>query len=299
MHAHVVLRGPEGQDVELVPGDFVGRSTAAALQLDDGRVSEAHAMLTLREGQMLLLPLRGGLALAGEPRSSVVLTPGMVVELADGVGVNVVEVHLPFEVLGVEGDGVPKQMLPPVASVLLADGRLRITSGWRSDAAAQVWTTGEGYRLHVAGRTREIAAGEHLLLGERRLSFVSIPLGEAGPRTTRRYGDFADRLHLIARYDTVQLHREGRAPVIFSGMQARLLSELVAVNDPLSWSALTLELWPDEDDASLRRGRLDALLLRIRRRLRAAGIRADLVRTDGAGTIELVRYPTDVIEDLS
>ncbi len=82
-------------------------------------------------------------------------------------------------------------------------------------------------------------------------------------------------------------------------MQARLLSELVAVDDPLSWTALTVELWPGEDDVALRRGRLDALLLRIRRRLRAAGLRADLVRTDGAGTVELVRYPNDVVEDLS
>lgn len=299
MHAHVVFRAPETQDVELVPGDFVGRSTAAALQLDDGRVSEAHAMVSLREGQLLLLPLRGGLALAGEPVTSVVLRPGLVVDLADGVSLTAVEVHLPTEVLGVEGDGVPRQMLPAVASVLVADGRLRITNGWRGDGAAQVWSTGEGHRLHVAGRTREVASGDQLVLGGKRLTFVAIPLGEAGPRTTRRYGDFVDRIHLVARYDTVQIHREGRAPVIFSGMQARLLSELVAVNDPLSWSALTLELWPDEDDASLRRGRLDALLLRLRRRLRAAGLRADLVRTDGAGTVELVRYPNDVVEDLS
>jgi hypothetical protein len=85
--------------------------------------------------------------------------------------------------------------------------------------------------------------------------------------------------------------------VIFSGMQARLLSELVAVDGPIRWPALTQELWPDEEDTTVRRGRLDALLLRIRRRLRAAGVRADLVRTDGAGTIELVRYPHDQIED--
>lgn len=82
-------------------------------------------------------------------------------------------------------------------------------------------------------------------------------------------------------------------------MQARLITELVSVDGPVGWLALTAELWPDEDDAALRRGRLDALVMRVRRRLRATGIRTDLVRSDGSGTVELVRYPSDRIEDLA
>ena len=174
-----------------------------------------------------------------------------------------------------------------------------MVTGWREDAAAHLWSTGEVFRIQVGTQTREIGEGDSVKIGLKVLHFVAIPLGEAGPRTTRRLGDFGEPLHLVARFDTVQVHREGRAPVIFSGMQARLLSELVAVDGPVSWSLLTLELWPDEEDATLRRGRLDALLLRLRRRLRSTGLRADLVRTDGAGTIELVRYPNDRIEDFS
>ena len=298
VHTYALIRGPDGHAAELVPGDFVGRAGGATLQLDDGRVSEAHAMVSLREGQLQLIPLRGGLALAGEPVSHVALKPGAVIDLAHGVQLTVVEVHLPDEVLGIEGGGLPRQMVPSVASVIV-DGRVRLISGWREDAAAQLWSTGEGFRVRVDAHTQPIGVGDTLTLAGHRLEFVAIPLGEAGPRTTRRGGDFSEPLHIVSRFDTVQVHREGRAPLIFSGMQARLFSELVAVDGPVGWSVLTLEMWPDEDEPSLRRGRLDALLLRIRRRLRAAGVRADLIRTDGAGTIEIVRYPHDRLEDFS
>ncbi len=297
MRTSVVVQGPDGQAVELVPGDFLGRSAGAALRLDDGRVSEAHAMVSLREGQLQLIPLRGGLAVAGEPVSHVVLTPGTHIELALGVSVAVGEVYLPTEVLGVEADGLPRQMVPAVAS-LLVEPRLRLVSGWREDAVAQLWSTGDGFRLRLGGETRQLSPGDSCPLHGRTIRFVAIPLGEAGPRTTRRHGDFGDPLHLVARFDSVQVFREGRAPVVFAGMQARLLSELVSIDGPVAWTALSAELWPDEDDAAVRRGRLDALLMRLRRRLRATGVRNDLVRTDGAGTVELLRYPADRVEDM-
>lgn len=298
MHAHVVLRSADGHEATLVPGDFVGRTSAAALQLDDGRVSEAHAMVSLREGELQLLPLRGALAVNGEPVPHAVLRPGVVVELALGVGVTCVEVHLPESILGVEGVGLPRQMVPAVASVVLA-ARPRLVSGWREDAAAHLWSSGDGFRLRAGGATRAVDAGDVVELGATRLQFVAIPLGEAGPRTTRRHGDFGSPLHIVARYDTVHVSREGQAPVVFAGMQARLLSELVAMDGPVPWGILTAELWPEEDDAAVRRGRLDALLLRLRRRLRAVGLRADLVRTDGAGTVELVKYANDRVEDFT
>lgn len=297
MHAYVVLRAPDGRVAELVNGDLVGRMYAAALQLDDPRVSEAHAMVSLREGELQLLPLRGALAVGGEPVPHVALRAGLDVELAPGVAVRVVEAHLPDAVLGVEGDGLPRQMLPPVAS-LLTQPRLRLATGWRAEAAAQIWTNGDQFRIRVGeGEARPVDAGDSVDLAGRSLRFVAIPLASAGLHTTRRQGDFDSPLHIIAHYDSLHIHRDGSAPLVFGGMQARLLSELVALDGPVAWTALTEELWPDEDDVSLRRGRLDTLLSRIRRRLRAAGVRADLVRTDGAGTVELVRYPRDRVED--
>ncbi|MBM4365836.1 MAG: FHA domain-containing protein [Deltaproteobacteria bacterium] len=297
MQTFAVVNLPGGLAVELVPGDIVGRATTAALQLDDGRVSEAHAMVSLREGQLHLIPLRGGLALQGEPVSHVVMAPGVQIELAQGLSIAVAEVHLPDLVLGVEAEGLLRQMVPAVASIL-GDSRPRLVGGWREEAIAQLWSTGDGFRVRTALGTRPVHPGDEVVAGPHRLRFVAIPLGEAGPRTTRRVGEFGEPLHVLARFDSVQIHREGRSPVIFAGMQARCLSELVAVDGPLSWTALTAELWPEEDDPQVRRGRLDALLMRLRRRLRATGIRADLVRSDGAGTVELVRYPSDQVEDL-
>lgn len=298
MLAQVVFQCPDGQTVALLPGDIVGRTSAAALQVDDGRVSEAHAMVSLREGELQLLPLRGGVAVGGEPVPHAVLRPGVRVELAVGVALVCVEVHLPESVLGVEAEGLPRQMLPAVASVILA-ARPRVVTGWREDAAAHFWSTGEGCRVRVEGVVRDVEAGDRVTVGSHVFRLVAIPLGEAGPRTTRRHGDFGAPLHISARFDTVHVSREGQPPVVFAGMQARLISELVVLGGPVSWGVLTGELWPDEEDVSVRRGRLDALLLRVRRRLRAAGLRADLVRTDGAGTVELVRYPNDRLEDLT
>ncbi|GDX82294.1 hypothetical protein LBMAG42_41050 [Deltaproteobacteria bacterium] len=298
MHAYVVIDVLDGSPVALVPGDIVGRSSASALQVDDGRVSEAHAMISLREGELQLLPLRGALAVAGEPVPHAALRPGLEVELARGVVLRILEVHLPESVLGIEGEGLPRQSLPSVASLVFG-GRPRLVSGWRGDSAAQLWSAGDSYRLRVGATTREVEAGDELEVEGRVIRFVSIPLGEAGPRTTRRHGDFGAPLHIVARYDTVHVTGESNAPVVFAGMQARLLSELVAMDGPVPWTVLTAELWPGEEDAAIRRGRLDALMLRLRRRLRAVGLRADLVRADGSGTVELVRYPSDRVEDFT
>ncbi len=66
MLARVTLQDPDGGAFELAPGDIIGRLDSAAMPLADARVSEAHAMISLREGRLQMIALRGGLALAGE-----------------------------------------------------------------------------------------------------------------------------------------------------------------------------------------------------------------------------------------
>ncbi|MDP2305701.1 MAG: hypothetical protein Q8P18_06710 [Pseudomonadota bacterium] len=296
LHAHVRLTDPLGREHELVHGDVIGRLWTAALQLDDGRVSEAHAMVSLREGQLQLIPLRGALAVGGTPQNQVTLRPGLAVQLAAGVELHVASVHLPDTVLGVEGDELVRQMLPGVCSVVL-DPTPRIVRGWRDDGALRIWTTGEGWMGCYAGEPPQvIAAGSRWALGAHEIAFVDIPLHAAGPQTTRRHGAVDTPLRLVAQFDTVQLHREQQAPVVLAGMQARLVSELVALGGPVAWGTLAEQLWPDEE-RSLQRSRLDTLVSRIRRRLRASGIRGDLVRTNGAGTVELLIYSHDQVED--
>lgn len=296
-HAYVVIRDPDGREHELVHGDLVGRLWTAALQLDDGRVSEAHAMVSLREGQLQLIALRGALAVGGQPQGQVALRAGLRVQLARGVELEVLDVALPDEVLGVEAPGLPRQALPGVCSVLL-DPAPRLTQGWRDDARLHVWTTGDSWMARAPGAPPQpIAAGSGWSIDGVTLQFVALRLADAGPRTTRRHGALDAPLQIVAQYDTVQIHREGAPPLVLAGMQARLVSELVALGGPVAWAALAGELWPGDADLLLQRGRLDTVLSRVRRRLRAAGVRADLVHTDGAGAVELLLYPLDRVED--
>lgn len=295
MHAYVLLQDPSGGLHELVPGDIIGRMWSAALQLDDGRISEAHAMVSLREGQLRLVALRGALALDGKPLAQAPLAPGVRVTLAPGVALDVVEVHLPPHVLGAEAPGLPRQMLPGVCSVLPGPQLVR---GWRQDALLHVWFTGDRWMAGARGAApAPVDVGMELDAGGVPLRLLAIPVRDAGPEVTRRRGDLDTPLRIVANYTTVHVLREGAPPVVFCGMQAQLVSEIVATEGPLSWGALSESLWPREPDAVVRRGRLDTMLSRIRRRLRAAGIRADLVRTDGAGMVEVLLYPNDVVEN--
>lgn len=296
-HAYVVLRDPEGREHELVHGDVVGRLWTAALQLDDGRVSEAHAMISLREGQLQLISLRGALAVGGQPQGQIALRPGLRVQLARGVELEVLDVALPDEVLGVEGDELPRQALPAVCSVLIEPSP-RLAQGWREDARLHIWTTGDGWMARAPGAPpRPVTAGSVWPVDRLALRFVALRLVDAGPRTTRRHGAIDAPLHVVAQYDTVQIHRAEAPPLVLAGMQARLVSELVAFGGPVAWATLAGELWPGEVDLLLQRGRLDTVLSRVRRRLRAAGVRADLVHADGAGAVELLLYPSDRVED--
>lgn len=296
MQARVLLRDPDRHLHELVPGDIIGRVWSAALQLDDGRVSEAHAMVSLRDGQLHLISLRGALSVDDQVKAQVALVAGGRVTLARGVWVDVVSVHLPTEVLGVEGEGVPRQILPGVGT-FLTHPSLRLVKGWREEGRLHVWSTSDRWMCREGDTSRPLAAGDTARIDGRWLRFLAIPVTEASAPETERRDKPDEPIRLVANYDTVHLHRDVGPPVVLAGLQARLVSELVACNGPLSWEGLTLALWPHEEDPFLRRGRLDTLLSRIRRRLRAAGIRTDLVRADRAGQLELLLYGHDRVED--
>lgn len=283
MRAYATLRGPDGRIHELVPGDIIGRLHTAALAVDDGRVSEAHAMLSLRDGAMRLMALRGVFALDAGPLEELVLDAGQRILLAPGVALDVLDVVLPEAVLGVDG---PPRPLPPVCSVV--HGRLR--TGWQADATAWIWSTGEGWSVRDEHGTRPLAPGDAV----QGLAMVAIPLAETAP--TRQDG-LSSPLHIVAHYDSVHLHRRGRRVLTLSGVLARLVSELVLLDGPVPWSVLAAEVWPDATDPQLARMRLDANLARLRRKLKAAGVRSDLVQPSGGGLIELRLQPMDQVDD--
>ena len=112
MRAYVRLELPDGQFAELGPGDLIGRLWSAALPLSDGRISEAHAMVSLRGQELKLLALRGRFAVQGQGLSSLVLAPGQVISMAEGLDLRVAEVFLPSKVLAIEGEGLPRMVVP-------------------------------------------------------------------------------------------------------------------------------------------------------------------------------------------
>lgn len=297
MHAFVRFRLPDGRSSTLSPGDFIGRLGNAALHLDDARISEAHAMVSLRGREMKLLALRGMFAIGGKPVNEVVLQEGMVVEPARGLELHVEHVALPDDVLAITGEGLPRQVLAGAMS-LFVQPRVTLKPRYRGDAAAHIWNNGEGWRLLVAGETvRSLIPGESFEVAGKQFRSVGVSLEQAARTATRLEGGVQSPLTIVASYDTVHLHREGQAALALDGISARIVSELVAFGGPASWEMIAREIWRHEDDRGQLRRKWDVNLARLRRKLRAAGIRTDLFRAGGTGQIELFLYESDRVDD--
>lgn len=288
----VAVRAPGGQVHELGHGALIGRLWSADLHLNDARVSEAHAMISLRGRDVRLLALRGRFAVDGRWLSDVVLAPGLVVSLAKGVAIEVVTVHVPDQVLAIEADGLSQQVLTGVTSVY-GGATPRLVSGWEADAHAHLWPTGEAW-MRGPGEPVPVDDGDHFTAGG--TTFRAVRQRTQGVSPTVADPDYARPLTITARFDTVHLAREGEAVVVVTGHAARVMSELVATRTAVAWDVLARQCWADTDRDALRH-RWDMLLRRLRIKLAAHGVRADLLRADGFGLIELVLGPGDVLVD--
>ncbi|MCB9680654.1 MAG: FHA domain-containing protein [Alphaproteobacteria bacterium] len=273
-------------------GDLVGRLWHAAVQLDDPRISEAHALVSLRGGTLRLLGLRGRFAVGGRALADVALAPGLEVVLAEGLGFTVDAVILPDTVLGVETDGMPARVLPGTCA-LVDTPAPTLAPPSHPAARAWVWNAPTGWRLRARdGVAMPWEAGDAVEIAGRTWRAVAVPTGARGEVTRADPGVDAP-LTVVARYDTVHLFRAGRDPLVLRGLQARLVSELAAMDAPVPWALLVEVLWPDGGT----RKQLDMVMVRLRSRLREARVRTDLVRADGCGVIELFLRPGDVVED--
>lgn len=296
MQAYVCLRAPDGTQHELVHGDLIGRLASAAMALDDARISEAHAMISLREGELRMIALRGGLAVDGRAQAEVTLRDGLEIVVAKGLVIETLRVHLPEHVLGIEVPGVGARPLPSVASILARAPWM--VAGHVESAVAWLWSTGATWRFRQGtSDARPLEPGAHFDVGGHALRVVSVPLARASLAATRAVGGVATPLRLSANFDTAHIHREGVAPLVLSGVHARIVSELVALGGPAPWKVVAELLWPNEDDVDLLRSRFDVALSRLRRRLREARIRTDLVHSNGTGHVELLLYPEDHVDD--
>lgn len=293
-HVHLAL--PDGSVRELEHGDLIGRLWSAALVLDDPRISEAHALVSLREGAFWLLSLRRKVAVRGRPVTQVQLELGLEVELADRLSVRVEAIELPDEVLMLETDDFPPIVLPSVCSLVT---RPRFALSARPDprAPCQIWDNGAQWQLQVDGVVRPLRSDDTWSVDGVALRVTMRALGGSGPKQTRVPGGVHAPIHVVACFDTVELHRDGESTVVLGGLSAQLISELVAYAGPVAWLTVARALWPrDEEESSLRR-RWDVALARLRGRLRAERISPDLVHADGSGQVTLLLRDCDRVED--
>lgn len=297
MRPHALLRTTQGDELSLGHGDLIGRLWSAALCIDDPRISEAHAALSLRSGELRLLSLRGRLRVAEQWLAEVTLTPGLQVWLADGIGLEVLGVTLPAETLALEAQGLPRLTLRGACS-LYAGSLARVLPGLQPDAAAWLWGDGERWSLRDGqGPPRPLLVGDEITLGQAVYRVVAVALGRAGPGQTLMPGPAAAPMVVTARFDTVHIYSQGELRAVLDGIPARIVSELVALGGPVRWQLLADEVWGKDVDATTLRNRLDVALVRLRRVLRDGRLRPDLVRMTGTGHIELLLHPLDRVED--
>jgi len=303
--ARVTFRLPDGRTQTLIAGDLIGRMARAELRIDDPRISEAHALVSLRGTELKLVALRGRMSVDGRQVQAVALSPGLRVVLAGFSALVVEALALPAEVFALTiDDGVDAYGPFAVAGVsaLHLGPPPRLAAGFDPDADAVVWGDDRGLTLRAArspdGHDLRLAAGGAARLGAVTVRADAAPLSSLASDTTLDHGHFDVALTLVLHYDTVHVRPASGPAVVFDGLPARLLSELAALRTPVSWQSLARLLW-DEDDDVILRPRWDQAVSRVRRRLRAGRVRGDLLRSTGAGLVELNLGPTDAIEDHS
>ncbi len=208
MRAYVRFRLPSGDSVELGHGDLIGRLWSAALTIRDARVSEAHAMVSLRGQELLLLPLRGRFSTNGQRVSSLVLAIGQRITLAEALELEVEDVSLPAAVFAVEGEGLARVVVTGVCS-LLTRPRPELVPRLVPDAPAYLWGDGEGWCLTVNGTSRTIQIGDNWELDGRQFRAVGLALDSAGNSATRGEAGVARSLRIVAQFDTVHVHVDG------------------------------------------------------------------------------------------
>ena len=285
----VRVRLDDGRTELLFPGDVLGRYWRADLQLNHPAVSELHAYVSHRDGRLWLLPLRGTLSVYGMVSREVALRAGLQVELAPGVTLQVEAVALPSELPALSVNG----RVHPLTRDRFSLGPEGL--GPAGADAPACWTDGDDWFVQAPGdAVVRLEPGVEARVGGLAVALqdVRAPLAEV-PRTEGRSD--AAPLRLVAQFETVRIHRPGSSAVLISGLQARALSLLAEYGGPVHWELVARELWRNVDDGLQLRRRWDRVLWGLRRRLRAEGLRTDLVLTK-QGQVELALTEHDVLE---
>lgn len=288
------------------PGNFVGRLATATIHIPDPRISEAHALVSLRGNRLRLMALRGKLRVDNEATDSVELVQGIQIALAEGILLFVEDVYVPASTLMLCGaEQGPVELIAATYSLVQGTGLrpgLRLVAEYVDGAPAHLWiSAGALWISRPSAEPEMIAIGRPYIIEGVTLQVISLPLSGTSDTVSSimRAQDRQEEGSLVvtARYTSVHIHRGG-STVVISGRPANLLGELVRFGGkPVPWEVAAREVWGAAQDRMLLRQNLDRTLQRLRERLREAKLREDLVRLDGTGNIELVLHPADRIVD--
>ena len=69
------------------------------------------------------------------------------------------------------------------------------------------------------------------------------------------------------------------------------------VDGPANWEVVAQEIWKDQSARHQLRHKWDVTISRLRRKLRDARVRPDLIHSDGTGAFQLLLHPDDTVED--
>lgn len=281
-----------------MPGDIIGRMPRSALRIEDPRISEAHALVSLRGAGLKLLALRGRLGVGGKPLTEVALTVGSRVLLGGFYPLIVTAVSLPERVYALAlGDATPL-VIDRVIVLRAINGALQASAGFDPDAEATAWGSERGVHLrHHDGSDELLGAGDATTVGGLRVAVLLVDNLLAEQAATAQQGQFDVALHIVSHYDTVHVYPAHGSAIVFDGFAARLLAELGLIGTPVAWEAVAKALWPEEDDSGILRQRWDQATSRVRKRLREGRVRTDLVRSNRTGLVELYLGPQDRFED--
>ena len=299
MSPYVIFCLPSGEMVKATPGSILGRLSSASVRIDDPRVSEAHALVSLRGSELKLLTLRGSLRVESRRVADVVLAAGQQIQLARGVELSVVAVELPSSMtaLQIVSQGKPfGELVELTRSVysILPQPEPRIEPRYVQSAPAHVWNTSDGWCIRLAGSERvQLQGNATFSVAGFTVKVVEVPLPEAGITETVVSERSYPTLQIIDRDGTVHIHSQGQRSLVLNGKPAQIISELMSMEVLAPWYVVAGEIWPRTRDMKILRRNWDQCLNRLRKKLREGGIRDNLVNADGTGNIELFLLPGD------
>lgn len=263
-------------------GNLIGRSAIARLRLQRPDISEAHAMISLRGGALWLLYLRRPASIDGRPVWELPLEAGVVAPLADGVALKVCGIWGAGEVLALQLGEHPPLALSGGHQSLGADGVL--VDGRLAGALAEVWwTDGEPWILVLGEAGAEPALPERSwTTGGQELKVVLAP--SAGTAWTQRVAVRpSTTVRTSARLTRVEdelgasCELKGNSSLVCYSLAIRTRDQGKGV----AWTAVGSALWGAKRAPFMWENMRNNVLYRLDQRLRAFGLRDDLIRREG------------------